>query len=39
MTLKELQKMIKEEPDAFVQNENINEVYVDVDTDAGDMDM
>ena len=39
MTLKELQKMIKEELDAFVQNENINEVDVDVDTDAGDMDM
>jgi len=37
MTLKELQKMIKEELDAFVQNENINEV--DVDVDAGDMDM
>ena len=35
MTLKELQKMIKEELDAFVQNENIN----DVDVDAGDMDM
>ena len=39
MTLKELQKMIKEELDAFVQNENINEVDVDVDTDAGDMEM
>jgi hypothetical protein len=45
MTLKELQKMIKEELDSFVQNENVdemsdkmNEVDVDVDTEAGDVD-
>ena len=52
MTLQELQKMIKEELDSFVQNENtenlpeadmdetapVDEVDVDVDTDAGDID-
>tara|TARA_Y100001973_G_C5185598_1_gene327643 strand:+ start:41 stop:496 length:456 start_codon:yes stop_codon:yes gene_type:complete len=45
MTLKELQKMIKEELDSFVQNENVDEmsdkvdeVDVDVDTEAGDID-
>ena len=45
MTLKELQKMIKEELDTFVQNENVDEmsdkmdeVDVDVDAEAGDID-
>ena len=41
MTLKELQNMIKEELDSFVQNESLGEaddVDVDVDTDAGDVD-
>jgi len=40
MKLEELKKMIKEELDSFVQNENedVNEVDVDVDTDAGDVD-
>ena len=36
MKLEELKKMIKEELDSFMQNEN--EVDVDVDTDAGDID-
>ena len=40
MTLKELQKMIKEEFDTFnaMQQEAADDVDVDVDTDAGDMD-
>ena len=39
MKLEELKKMIKEELDSFMQNENgVNEVDVDVDTDAGDVD-
>ena len=38
MKLDELKKMIKEELDSFIQNENeVSEVDVDVDAEAGDM--